>query len=339
MVGFDYALFPNVSHRNTQQIFFENGDVTGDVTRVFVVDEFAPDYEIAKVKKYIQENRDEPFFLFYNLSPPHMPLADAPVKYTKMYKRDDVHLRKNVWRKGKMAYDEHWFKIYLWDYRYFANHESGTEKLPEDFDLRDLTALYYGLVTCVDDKVGELINCLEDNGISEDTIILFLSDHGDHLGSHHLFNKGQLIEESIRIPMIFQYQKDIQKGVASNHIAQIIDIMPTIIELCGGKIPSSAQGRSLVPILREDIKELQDNFAFIETYAYQIGIRTPTHIYGMKLGQDKRSIADEKFCFFDLRSDPYEECNLAKTDQQKGLADALCRKLKVWHKSTSWLKT
>ena len=67
-----------------------------------------------------------------------------------------------------------------------------------------MTALYYGLTTWVDDMVGRLMAGLRANGLLDNTIVVFTSDHGDNLGSHQRFNKGLLIEESIRIPMIFQ---------------------------------------------------------------------------------------------------------------------------------------
>lgn len=93
-----------------------------------------------------------------------------------------------------------------------------------------------------------------------------------------------------------------------------------------------------MPILRGEIEKFPDNVAFIETDTYEIGIRTPAHMYGMKIDQDKRDIVDEEFCFFDLINDSYEEYNLAKTDQQRDIAKDLRARLKAWHENTPWLK-
>lgn len=82
--------------------------------------------------------------------------------------------------------------------------------LPDKFDLKSLTALYYGMVTYADDQVGEIVRELERNNLLENTIVIFTSDHGDNLGSHHLFNKNVLFEESIRIPMIYYYPEGLQ---------------------------------------------------------------------------------------------------------------------------------
>ena len=95
-----------------------------------------------------------------------MPLADAPDEYLTMYAPDDVPLRPNVFVDGKMAHDEEWFKVYLWDFLYYARKLPHTLDLPAGFDLRQLTALYYGLTTWVDDMVGRLMDGLRQNGLS-----------------------------------------------------------------------------------------------------------------------------------------------------------------------------
>ena len=101
-----------------------------------------------------KSTRSAPFFLFYNISPPHMPLLDAPEHYRTLYRPEDVPLRPNVYRQGELAYDEHWFKIYLWDFLYYQENLPHTRNLPPGFDLSHLIALYYGMTTWVDDMVG-----------------------------------------------------------------------------------------------------------------------------------------------------------------------------------------
>ena len=93
---------------------------------------------------------------------------------------------------------------------------------------------------------------LGDNGLVEDTIVVFLSDHGDNLGSHGLFNKGRLIEESARIPMIWWGPQRLQPQVRHGEVASIIDVMATVLELAGGNTPASVQGQSLVPPLLDE---------------------------------------------------------------------------------------
>ena len=172
LVGFDYTLHPRVNHRHTGQDFVENGGPPQ------LVDAFSVDYEIEKVLSYLAADRDNPFFLYYSISPPHMPLADAPSEYLTMYDPEEVPLRPNVFLDGQMAYDEDWFKVYLWDFLYYSLKLPHTLDLPERFDLRTMTALYYGLTTWVDDMVGRLHEpvCAQ-NGLLDNTIVVF------HFGS------------------------------------------------------------------------------------------------------------------------------------------------------------
>lgn len=332
VVGFDYALFPRVHHRHTGQTFIENTGM-GEV-----VDGFSVEFEIERVEAYLRRRRDRPFFMYYSLSPPHMPLMDAPERYLSMYAPEHVPLRPNVFIDDALPFDERWFKVYLWDFLYYDHHLPYTETLPEGFDLRRLIALYYGMTTWVDDMVGRLMASLEQNGLADDTIVVFLSDHGDNLGSHHRFNKGLLIEESIRIPMIYHAPSRWRPRVNDRQVAQIIDVMPTLLDVCGCEIPDTVQGRSLTPLLRGDRDTLDDGSAFIETGSGQIGIRTPTHLYGVRLDRDYRTVVNDRVWFYNVADDPYEQNNLADTDQEAALASALRERLIEWHQRTPWLE-
>ena len=304
------------------------------VVAVFVVDGFSIDFEAERVNEYLAQDREDPFFMYYNISPPHMPLADAPEKYLAMYDPDEVPLRPNTLVDGQLAYDENWFKIYLWDFLYYQEHLPHAEKLPDGFDLRHLTALYYGLTAWVDDTVGRLMANLEAHGLAEDTIVVFASDHGDNLGSHHAFNKGLLIEESIRVPLIFWGGLEPQANTAQ--VAQLIDIMPTLLEQCGAEVPDTVQGRALGPILRGERETLDKNGAFIETSQGAIGLRTPDHLYGMQLEKDLRTISNSGKCLYDLAADPYEQRNLAG-DANPGLEADFAQQLEQWDAQTPWL--
>lgn len=332
LVGFEYSLYPRVHHRHTGQTFVQNNGTEA------AVEGFSVSYESDQVKQYLQSRHaeDDPFFLYYSISPPHMPLLDAPDYYLNMYDPKDIPLRPNVFRDGVLPFDEHWFKIYLWDFLYYDHHLPHTERLPAGFDLRKLIALYYGMTSWVDDMVGRLRQNLETFDLADDTIIVFTSDHGDNLGSHHLFNKGQLIEESIRIPLIFHAPQAWSPKVNTTQVGQIIDIMPTLINICGGVPPDHVQGRSLSSLLNNG-ETLNDTDAFIETPDGKIGIRTPRHLYGIKTNPHTRSVSDVRHCFYDIISDPYEQDNLVDTSDNMDLADDLRDRVLLWHESTPWL--
>jgi choline-sulfatase len=331
VVGFDYSLFPRVHHRHTGQTFIENTGMGS------VVDGFSVEFEAERVAAYLGTRRgDRPFFLYYCISPPHMPLMDAPQQYLTMYDPAEIPLRPNVFVDGQLPFDARWFRIYLWDFLFYEHHLPHTETLPEDFDLSALIALYYGMTTWVDDTVGRLMDALEKNGLSDNTIVVFLSDHGDNLGSHHRFNKGLLIEESIRIPLIFHAPWRWTPRVVAGQVAGIIDVMPTLLDLCGGEIPGGVQGRSLARLLSGEQDALEDTDAVIETAAGQIGLRTPEYLFGVQLTDDRQTIAAEPAWFYDLKADPYELHNRAQ-DMEEGMKRAMRERLKAWNEQTPWL--
>ncbi len=331
LLGFDESLI--VGKIFTKGNFWKNEGPSYDV------DGFTADHEIATVKEYIKENKDNPFFLYYNITSPHMPVLDVPYQYSHMYDHKNVPLRKNVWKNEKLPYNEKWFHIYMWLHGWGHEYKPATAKIPPGFDLRNLAALYYGSVTWVDDLLGELLNSLKDNGLENDTIIVFSSDHGDQLGSHHLWNKARLYEESINIPMIYSWPGRIKGGVNGNQIASLIDIMPTLLDLCGADIPQSVHGQSLKPILFGQGTTLDRNYEFVETAYGKIGIRTPTHMYGVSLDENDRKIEDDKYMFYDLNEDPYEMNNMADGLQQEKTAKELREMLIAWDMKTPRLKS
>ena len=339
-VGFDYSLYPRVHHRHTGQVYVENDPPARTHPEGFEGDMpegFSVDYEARAVREYLDTAGNRPFFLTWSISPPHMPLDDGPEEFLRMYRAGDVPLRDNVWQPGEdgrreLPFDEHWFKIYLWDFLYYQERLPHTEQLPPGFTLRHLIARYYGMTTWVDAQVGRLREALRANGLDRDTIVVFLADHGDNLGSHGLFNKGRLIEESIRIPLLWWCPSRWQSRVCDAGVASIVDVMPTLLELAGARVPDSVQGTSLVPaILGEGAAPAQ---AYVETTGGEIGVRTQTHLYGMQLDEARREIADPEGCFYDLAEDPFETTNLAGTDRQADVAADLRARLEGWHGET-----
>ncbi|MBT5871943.1 MAG: sulfatase-like hydrolase/transferase, partial [Candidatus Latescibacteria bacterium] len=233
-------------------------------------------------------------------------------------------------------FDERWFKIYLWDFLFYDQNLPHTRHLPEDFDLKKLVALYYGMTTWVDDMVGRLMYNLQRHGLSDNTIVLFVSDHGDNLGSHHRFNKGLIIEESIRIPMIFHSTEHWSSRIISDQVAQLIDVMPTLVTTCGGELPASVQGRDLSPTLTGDRSCLDDTDAIIETSGGQIGLRTPNQLAGIQLDDDLCRASNSGHCLYDLEADPYEWNNLLDPFEA-GTTNPLIERLVRWNEETPWL--
>ena len=339
VVGFDLSVLPLNNHRHTQQQFAIDGAAP------VAIGGFSVEREIEQVETFLAQAAAStaPFFLYYNIMPPHMPLGDMPQRYLDMHLPADVPLRPNVERDGQLPHSEEWFRIYLWDYAYYHYREPHTLELPLGFGLRELMALYYGAVSWVDDTVGRMLRSLESNGLAGDTIVVFTSDHGDNLGSHHRWNKGLLLEESIRIPMLYWFPKRWPAEVNRDQVASTLDIMPTVLHACGLDLPNSLQGQSLLPLLDGVCASLERDWSFVETSdsnagesLTEIGIRTPSHLYGMCLDAQSHELVDADYCFFDLEQDPYELDNIVGCGRTSGLEGELKRRLLDWNEQTVW---
>jgi arylsulfatase A-like enzyme len=359
LVGFDVSVFPPNVHRNYGQVFIDNGQWSEPI------DQFAPDFEAGRVEAYLRDRAadGEPFFLFYNISPPHEPIGptEMPDKYVTMYDPEAIPLRPNVYVDGELAYDDEWFKMYLiaaywwrvartplWDADERLGYPGQIGELPEDSDiclptytLKDLHAAYYGATTLADDLLARALNHLEQLGLAENTLVVFTSDHGDNLGSHGLFNKDCLYEEAIRIPMMFRLPGTLGPVRNTKHIAQLIDLMPTILDLAGLPCPDTVQGRSLAPVMNSAEAALDDNVAFIECDSgilgrCTVGVRTPTHTFGRWLAEDGRTIAED-WALFDLAADPYQQTNLLDSPAHADLIAELHDHVGDLHAALPWL--
>ena len=213
--------------------------------------------------------------------------------------------------------------------RYILHRAEGPEfreedfPLPEGFDLRSLTALYWGAVAYCDWILGNILAVLDRTGHREDTLVILTSDHGDNLGSHGLFNKEHLTEESIRIPFLMRWPGQIAPGeVEGNRMAQLVDVLPTVLAAAGLPIPSYAQGVSLFAP--------EQPAAFIDTPTGEVGIRTADYLYGYRNGDGKRWL-------FDLGNDPLELHNLAGTHAAASVEESLRERLARWEAATPQL--
>ena len=328
-VGFDEYLIPRVHHCHSAQPFSENGGPE------FVPPGYSVDYEAARVVQFLQAqpDRSQPFFLYYSISPPHNPLLDAPEKYTHMYRADEIPLRPNVDLSRPLADQDYWFRVYRWDFRYYNLHLPYTQPLPADYDLRQLIAGYYGLTTWVDDVLGQVLEALEANGLSEDTIVLFTSDHGDSLGSLGLVQKGTPNEEAVRVPLVVRWPGRVPAGVVNrSQAAGLVDLAPTLLSLSGGEAPASMQGRDLHIGAEFDTPA----YAVIETGS-GVGVRTLTHLYFLPWEEKGRTLAASPRFFYDLRSDPYQMHNLAGSGDQAETSASLDQLLRAWDRATPWM--
>lgn len=215
----------------------------------------------------------------------------------------------------------------------------------ETCDLIDIHRFYYGMVTCIDDYMGKFFQHLEELGLSDNTIVVFTSDHGDMIGSHQAWMKSNVYEEALRVPFIIQWPERLKPAHNTRQIASIMDVMPTVLSLAGVDIPATVEGQDLKPILFGETDELEENQVFIDAYVHRrIGIRTPTHMYAIPMEGDVEQewtpspVEDGKHLFFDLRDDPFQMNNLIDSGQQQETMIALRNALLDWNAKTVYRK-
>src|SRR5262249_54827839 len=113
-------------------------------------------------------------------------------------------------------------------------------------------AVYYGLMTRVDDELGRLMAFLRASGLIDNTLIIFTSDHGEQMGDHWMVGKGGYFDASYRIPLIVRDPRpsaDASRGKVVSAFTENVDIMPTMLRAIGAPIPHQCDGASLAPFL------------------------------------------------------------------------------------------
>jgi arylsulfatase A-like enzyme len=170
------------------------------------------------------------------------------------------------------------------------------------------------MLLAVDDSLGRILAVLERKGVLDDTVVVFTSDHGYFYGEHGLNEERRLAyEETIRIPLVIRYPRLAKAGSTPAEITLTLDLAPTLLEIAGLKPGSDIQGRSLIPVLKQDARDWRSSF-LIEYYSDTVfprirnmgyvSARTARHKY---IQYRELKGMDE---LYDLESDPFEETNL-----------------------------
>lgn len=126
----------------------------------------------------------------------------------------------------------------------------GEARHPEDWWFPEVTASYYAMIELVDEQFGRILDHLESTGQRDNTIVIFMSDHGEMLGDHGLVLKGcRFYEGAVRVPLAISWPGHFEQGLISDALVELIDVYPTILEAVGEVVPDGTQGKSLIPIL------------------------------------------------------------------------------------------
>lgn len=279
----------------------------------------SPFFLAQEATRFIKENRDNPFILYVNFQEPHMPFHSPR---DNQYDPKDIPLPENfnapVSRRTHLS-------------RRASMEQNGHGGLPlktED-NWKRLIANYWGLTSLVDTYVGKILDVLAENGLDENTIIVFTTDHGDMMGSHRLLAKSVQFQEAIQVPLLLHVPG--LKPETVNHPVSQVDIVPTLLDLMGKEVPASLHGKSLKPYL-ENVHDFPREDVFVE-WTIKRGhdiVRTVVSPDGWKYNCSMTGDSE----LYNLKADPGETRNLINDPGMKGMIETLYGKIRDFQKRT-----
>jgi len=265
---------------------------------------------------FLRREHSRPFALFVYLWAPHPPLA-VPEPYASMFDPSKIELPENV---GMPADGEP------------PNRRQGMAgQLAEGVTMdewRKVWAAHLGLVRLADDAIGRMLTALESGGYAEDTLVVFTVDHGEHLGQHRMYQKMEMYEQAIRVPLVFHLPGT--RGKVFDRPVSHLDVLPTLIDLIGLECPDDLDGESLVESVVSG--EAPPERTVFSMYA---GNKTPCHHRRAAITRRWKYVYDPEDVpeLYDLETDPLEMHNLAADPQHAQTVRELHDECRRWHEA------
>ena len=262
-----------------------------------------------KACQLIRQHKYELFFLAVGFVRPHVPFV-APGKYFDLYPFEVIEMPEKI--------EGDWDDIPKRGINYVTSVNAQMTLEQE----KKAVAAYYASVAYMDVQVGKVLNTLKEEGLDDNTIVVFTSDHGFHLGEHNFWMKVSLHEESVRVPMIIKVPG--KKPNVCHSFTELLDLYPTIAELAGLPVSEHIQGKSLVKTLDNAKHEVRD-MAFSVTHGGQsFLLRTNKWAY-IQYDED----AGAGIELFDMENDPKQFTNLADNSDYAQIVASFKEKLKM----------
>jgi arylsulfatase len=310
-----------------------------------------PAFLARAASRFIQDNKGRPFVLYVNFLEPHMPFFGPR---DGQYDPASIPLPPNF---SDVPGADRPLKARLLRQGFHRWGHSGLPLKTED-NWRRMIANYWGLCSLIDTHAGSILNTLEDCGLSDDTIVVFTSDHGDMMGSHQLLAKCVMFEEAVRVPLLIRVPGQRASERIAGPVSQI-DLVPTLLDLMEQPVPDHLQGRSLRPLMegREragsssalvqwngpdsglgplvDQKALPDWMTAIASAgdiraAVRDPVRTIIRVDGWKLNCSPRGEHE----LYNLDEDPHEMRNLYRQEKGGPLVRELRDEIRHWQVRT-----
>jgi arylsulfatase len=270
--------------------------------------------------------KNTPFFLRVSFHAPHVPCR-VPKEYMIDPETIDLPLPTEEELASKPRFEREQLHIY-----------AGAPDLTTE-QIGIARGTYYGMVSLVDTQVGRLVDHLRKAGQLDNTIIAFNSDQGFQLGEHGLWKKRVFYEQNVKVPFLLSCPGLLPKGKVIEEPVEMIDFVPTLMEMSGLKAPTSIAGRSLMPLIRGDItewreavfSEIDHSMSMYDELRHHSGRRVMVRTKEWKMVWFMDELAEDKDgALYDLRTDPDEKVNLYSKPQYAQIIDYLERLCYEW---------
>lgn len=303
--GYDTA-FCGKSHLGPPR---EYGFAEGEESR-----DTSDDDAFAFAERFIERRKEKetPFFLWVAARQPHIPLQPPP-EWLERYRDVDIPIDPNFLESppsgsvynqglpGEQYYRDSEAKNSI------GNLSAGPPRTKEQ--IREFTRAYYAVISRLDHQIGGLVEKLQTTGVQENTVFIYLSDNGYHLGNHGLGNKITMHEESVRIPMLLHWPGLSRKGVRIPALVSSVDLFPTLLDLAGIPVPEGLAGLSFKPVLEHPGASHR---SYVASECVGVGGKRGMGHRMVRTDRWKYILTDENEEFlFDEQADTYEMENVA----------------------------
>jgi len=298
---------------------------------------------------FIKKNQRDPFILVVAFVEPHSPyngpLNDAnPLDEVELDltatlpESEDIPLRYRLmreWQQAEALLDRERLPMQL----FFGI-------TPDEY--RSIKQRYLGLVTLVDQSIGAILDCLERCGLTNDTIVVHTSDHGDGLGAHHLFGKETMFEEAARVPWLIRLPGRTRQQMISHPVSHI-DFVPTLLELLGQTNHPQCAGESLLPLVHDETRPPRN--VFLEWAPNRTKVKKGSRLARRRMinraiEESTRTVVSPdgwKLCLrdkdlnelYNLKDDPFETRNLYSNARYASVISKLAGEIYRWQEATN----
>ena len=309
----DFTWHPDWDRADERLDWYHNMEVVtkaGPCKRSMYLD--YDDEAVFSAKRYIfdyaRDDSDEPFFLTLSMIQPHDPYLCREDKWNS-YKEEDIDLPATP--LGTVEEDPHAARL---------RHSYGASDVElNEQQIRNARRAYYGSISDIDDKVADVLNTIEEAGLSDNTIVIFTADHGDMLGERGMWFKMSYLEHSARVPLIVHAPKHFSERRVKQSVS-LVDLLPTLVEMAndgkGFDYATPLEGRSLM-------SHLTNGKGHDEVIGEYFGEGVASPMFMIRRGTRKFITSEGSDHLYDLANDPHERNNLANNLAFKSELEAL----------------